>query len=222
MKAVETELIGVRDIVSQNRNDWLNFRSVLTDARITQLDNLDAKVSTRAAANTALSNTVWTNARAGYLDKVNTNLDAKISEVKTIANNALTKAEAARVAAVSAEVSLSSGVIGAVPKSIITNSVTKSITGLGVHVLYSVNGKGKYMPAIISQDYGVFEYQVTLVIDGIEYVIPKIITSGNDGSAGIGEDGIYFLKSCAVKVNVLKNNSSNLLELRCGRLIFLY
>ena len=35
------------------------------------MDNLDAKISTRAPANTALSNAVWTNTRAGYLDKLN-------------------------------------------------------------------------------------------------------------------------------------------------------
>ena len=73
-----------------------------TDARAGYLNNLDAKISTRAAANTALSTATWTNARAGYLDKINTNLDAKISTVNTNAANAATKAEAARVAAVTA------------------------------------------------------------------------------------------------------------------------
>ena len=42
-----------------------------TAARAAKMDNLDAKISTRAPANTALSNAVWTNTRAGYLDKLN-------------------------------------------------------------------------------------------------------------------------------------------------------
>lgn len=40
----------------------------LTDARATKIDNLDAAISTRAAASTALSTANWTAARAGYLD----------------------------------------------------------------------------------------------------------------------------------------------------------
>ena len=39
-----------------------------TDGRAATLDNLDAKISSRAQASTALSNTTWTNTRAGYLD----------------------------------------------------------------------------------------------------------------------------------------------------------
>lgn len=39
-----------------------------TNARAALLDNLDAKISSRAAASTALSNGVWTDARASYID----------------------------------------------------------------------------------------------------------------------------------------------------------
>lgn len=46
-----------------------------TDARAAALDNLDAAITSRAAAATALSNAIWTNARAANLD----NLDAAIS-----------------------------------------------------------------------------------------------------------------------------------------------
>lgn len=41
--------------------------SRLTSTRAANLDNLDAAVSTRAAAATALSNLTWTDAKAGYL-----------------------------------------------------------------------------------------------------------------------------------------------------------
>lgn len=44
--------------------------SRLTSTRAANLDNLDATVSTRAAAATALSTTQWTNLRAGYLDNL--------------------------------------------------------------------------------------------------------------------------------------------------------
>lgn len=42
----------------------------LTSTRATNLDNLDAAISTRAPSSTALSNAVWTDARAGKLDNV--------------------------------------------------------------------------------------------------------------------------------------------------------
>ena len=48
----------------------------LTATRAGYLDNLDAAVTTRAPASTALSSATYTSARAGYLDKINTFLDA--------------------------------------------------------------------------------------------------------------------------------------------------
>ena len=42
----------------------------LTSTRAGYLDNLDAAISTRAAASTALSSATWTGTRAGYLDKI--------------------------------------------------------------------------------------------------------------------------------------------------------
>ena len=58
----------------------------LTVERIENLDDLDATISSRAPATTALLNTAgyWTNARAGYLDLLNTNLDGKISDIAGI------------------------------------------------------------------------------------------------------------------------------------------
>lgn len=42
----------------------------LTSARAANLDNLNATVSSRAPASTALSNAVWTDTRAGKLDSI--------------------------------------------------------------------------------------------------------------------------------------------------------
>lgn len=46
------------------------FRGAYTDARAVNLDNLDVKISSRAPANTALSNSTWTDARAVKLDNI--------------------------------------------------------------------------------------------------------------------------------------------------------
>jgi len=48
----------------------------LTSTRAANLDKLDANITTRAAASTALSNAVWTDARAGKLDIVGTPVEA--------------------------------------------------------------------------------------------------------------------------------------------------
>lgn len=45
--------------------------SYLSATRCAKIDNLDAAMSTRAAAATALSSATWTAARAGYLEKLN-------------------------------------------------------------------------------------------------------------------------------------------------------
>lgn len=54
---------GIKGILSK-------FASIWTPARASKVDNLDTTISSRAPANTALSNGVWTNARAGNLDKL--------------------------------------------------------------------------------------------------------------------------------------------------------
>ncbi len=61
-----------------------------TVARAGKLDNLDALVSSRAPANTALSNAVWTNARAALLDRLGY-LDTTISS-RAPASTALSNA----------------------------------------------------------------------------------------------------------------------------------
>lgn len=44
----------------------------LTATRASNLDNIDAAVTTRAPASTALSTSTWTGTRAGYLDTIPT------------------------------------------------------------------------------------------------------------------------------------------------------
>lgn len=52
-------------------NTLANHVAAWTSTRAAKLDNLDAAISSRASASTALSTAQWTNARAGYLDKLN-------------------------------------------------------------------------------------------------------------------------------------------------------
>jgi hypothetical protein len=54
----------------------------LTSTRATNLDNLDAQVSTRAAASTALSTATWTSGRAAKLDSVALNTDPLLKAPK--------------------------------------------------------------------------------------------------------------------------------------------
>ncbi len=87
MKQTKTEILTAISNIKLD-GDWAKYsqaESILslldtfvkayTTLRAGKLDNLDALVSSRAPANTALSNAVWTNGRAAALD----NLDAKIS-----------------------------------------------------------------------------------------------------------------------------------------------
>jgi hypothetical protein len=59
--------------------------SRLTAARAANLDNLDATVSTRALASSALSNAQWTNTRATRLDF----LDVPVSSVMPVASSVI-------------------------------------------------------------------------------------------------------------------------------------
>lgn len=49
------------------------FRNAYTEERAINLDKLDVNVSSRAPANTALSNGIWTNARAAAIDTIHAN-----------------------------------------------------------------------------------------------------------------------------------------------------
>ncbi|MEL7625206.1 MAG: hypothetical protein AAGU12_16700 [Clostridiales bacterium] len=57
------------------------FVAAWTDGRAAKLDNLDAAVSSRAAASTALSNGVWTNARAGLMDRLDGTISSRASQI---------------------------------------------------------------------------------------------------------------------------------------------
>ena len=66
-------------------NTLANHAAAWTSARAAKMDNLDAAISSRAPASTALSTAQWTNTRAGYLDNINTkanNLDSRLTAAR--------------------------------------------------------------------------------------------------------------------------------------------
>jgi hypothetical protein len=86
--AIKAETASILADTNELQTDWANGGrlDLILDARASQtsvddlptnaelataLTNLDAAVSTRAPAATALSTAQWTNARAGYLDNIN-------------------------------------------------------------------------------------------------------------------------------------------------------
>jgi len=50
---------------------YSHLTTYMSSTRMPKIDNLDAAISTRAAAATAVSSANWTTARAGYLEKLN-------------------------------------------------------------------------------------------------------------------------------------------------------
>lgn len=65
-----------------------------TDTRAAKLDNLDAKISSRAVASTALSNAVWTDARASKLDNLDTTISSRAAASTALSNAVWTNARA--------------------------------------------------------------------------------------------------------------------------------
>lgn len=61
----------------------------LTSTRAANLDNLDAAISTRAAASTALSTATWTATKAGYLDMAISGV-ARIKSIQQVNSSAST------------------------------------------------------------------------------------------------------------------------------------
>lgn len=69
------------------------------------VDRLDAAVSTRAPASTALSNATWTDARAGYQDRLDTTVSSRAPASTALSNVTWTDARAVKVDNLDAAVS---------------------------------------------------------------------------------------------------------------------
>ena len=70
------------------------FVAAYTTLRAGKLDNLDALVSSRAPANTALSNATWTNDRAALLDRLDTQISSRAQASTALSNAVWTNARA--------------------------------------------------------------------------------------------------------------------------------
>lgn len=69
----------------------------LTASRAAALDQLDAPVSTRAVASTALNNSTWSNARAGKLDNLDAAVTSRAPANTALSNGVWTDVHAARL-----------------------------------------------------------------------------------------------------------------------------
>lgn len=110
----------------------------LTATRAANLDKLDANITTRAAAATALSNAVWSDARAGKLDKIDgIEADAQYCTDDPTSRPPIAGGLPFNVSAVS-----NTGIQGAAPSQITAGS-SHSYSGAGVLEMVALhNGSG--------------------------------------------------------------------------------
>lgn len=76
-------LNSIKALINSFKTAFDTFRQTYTDIRGAKLDNLDAKISSRAPADTALSKNTWTDTRAGLIDAINTNTKINDTASKT-------------------------------------------------------------------------------------------------------------------------------------------
>ena len=80
---------GYLDSINPAGTDW-------NSTRAGYVDRLDAAVSTRAPASTALSNATWTDARAGYQDRLDTTVSSRAPASTALSNATWTDARATK------------------------------------------------------------------------------------------------------------------------------
>ena len=124
----------------------------LTATRAANLDKLDANITTRAAAATALSNAVWTDTRAGKLDKVDgIEADAQFCTEDPTSRPPIASGLQYSIGAVS-----TLGIQTAAPNTITAGS-SHTYTGAGVVEMIALhNGSGSSVAG-----------SITITIDGV-------------------------------------------------------
>lgn len=167
----------------------------LTAARADNLDRIDATVSSRAPANTALLRAVWSDARAAALDLITAARMARIDAMPIKYDP--TGAKTIQWINTQAE----RGTTGS--QTLVT------VTGPGVLETVSVTARGYGSTGSASGT-------ATIVIDGV--TLPAVSVSGS-GTAGkkidvvgpaAGTGPVPFYASCAVSVNVTAANGGAL------------
>lgn len=78
------------DSLSAIANDLDTLEGRLTANRATRLDHLDAAISSRAPASTALENTTWTVGRAVKLDQLDALMSSRLGSIKAVYQGSIT------------------------------------------------------------------------------------------------------------------------------------
>ena len=127
----------------------------LTVTRAAKLDNIDAALSTLAAASTALDDTVWTPARAAKIDALNAALSTRALQADAVSTANYTSTRAAYLDTLNtnadAKVSEAGGLLypgsnGAGGEGSVTSSswtTVYSYTGSGALIFLKMIGQGK-------------------------------------------------------------------------------
>lgn len=180
-----------------------HLTTYLSSTRAAKIDNLDAAVTTRAAASTALSNATWTNALATAIGATNAAIGAL--SAPTVAGQA--PGTMSTGIGYGSGNDLRAGICGALATgtwATLTDVVSVSGKGVLNFAAYSVNTN--YTPSAT-----VFE----VVIDGVSI---GAMTSANSyfapgagaisPSGGVALDQIPFLSSLVIRVRAGGNNAA--------------
>jgi hypothetical protein len=192
----------------------------LSDARATKIDNLDAAITTRAAAATAVSNVDLTGTRIGYLDKLNISGNvasaAGLAAVALEATPLLSPPMASGLVSVSGAVTcadyLSARVHGLASSTTTSTSYTAVVnyTGTGVLNFLAAQSGGSGAP----------QSWVKLTVDGVVVAefnsaatnydakigVGALVTDGSNNAIGVALDQIAFKVS--LKIELKSHNGS--------------
>lgn len=184
----------------------------LTSGRATNLDNLNATVSSRAAAATALTNVVWTDARAGKLDTAA--LEASPLLSAPIVSGVVPQAPTAVTLSATTDVYTK-------------NSGLEHLSTTSTTYVNAVNytGKGVLEFAAAQHDTNSLTTTMQITIDGVVVILGTVVGSGFNGtvaamvgvinsSAGISLAAIPFKVSLKIEVKVTSGTGRSFIKYR--------
>lgn len=184
----------------------------LTSGRAANLDNLNATVSSRAAASTALSNAVWTDVRAGKLDTAALESTPLLSPPKV----------AGLIPQAPTAVTLS-----ATTDVYTKNSGLEHSTVTSTSYVNAVNytGKGVLEFAAAQHDTNTMTATMKITIDGVSNIEAPVVGSGFNGtvaamvgvinsSAQISLAAIPFKTSLKIEVKVTAGTGRSFIKYR--------
>jgi hypothetical protein len=184
----------------------------LTSTRATNLDNLDAAVSTRSAASTALSNVVWTDVRAGKLDTAA--LEASPLLAPPIVSGVIPQAPTAVTLAATTDVYTK-------------NSGLEHLATTSTSYVNAVNytGKGVLEFAGAQADTSTYVTTMKITIDGVVVIEGTVTGSGFTGvaaamvgvinsSAGVSLCAIPFKASLKIEVKTSAGTGRSFIKYR--------